>query len=119
MKHGVEKLWYENGVLAQERFYRKGFKSGIHKGKWDNKQNKFEYHFNDKGEFHGIVKEWYKSGALYMSFNYLDGKENGIQKLWKLDGAVKANYEVVKGERFGLIGLKKCYSVTVNNNAID
>ena len=71
--------------------------------------------FNEKGEFHGVVKEWYKSGQIFRDFNYAEGKELGSQRMWKNDGTLKANYEVVNGERFGLIGLKKCYTVTVDS----
>lgn len=115
-KQGSEKFWFESGGLAQERYYKNGFKVGIHKGWWNSKQTKFVYQFNDRGEYNGKVKEWYRSGQPYMSFNYKNGKENGSQRLWKLDGNIKANYEVVNGERFGLIGLKKCSNVTNDIN---
>ena len=82
-------------------------------------RNDFEYHFNKKGEFHGIVKEWYKSGQIFRDFNYFAGKELGRQRMWKYDGTIKANYEVVNRDRFGLIGLKKCYTVTVNKDEIE
>ena len=48
-----------------------------------------------------------------MAFHYIDGKEVGSQKLWQEDGRIKANYEVKNGERFGLIGLKKCDPVQI------
>ena len=54
-----------------------------------------------------------------MFFNYKKGKESGSQRLWKTDGSIKANYDVVNGERFGLIGLKKCYQVTVGNDTVN
>lgn len=117
-KHGKEMRWFKNGDLAMERFYINGFKSGIHRAWWENGNQKFEYYFNDIGEYHGSVKEWGKTGELYMSFNYIKGKESGSQRLWKSDGTIKANYEVVNGERFGLIGLKKCYTVTTNSDDI-
>ena len=117
-KHGYEKQWYDSGNKLIERFYKKGFKTGIHKSWWTDGKQKFEYHFNEKGEFHGVVKEWYKSGKIFRDFNYVDGKEVGSQRLWKFDGTIKANYEVVNGERFGLIGLKKCYTVTTNSYEI-
>lgn len=119
LKEGSEKQWYVDGKLALERFYVEGIKQSIHKSWWDNGNLKFEYHFNDKGEFHGIVKEWYEDGILFRDFNYENGKETGSQRLWKPDGSIKANYEVVNGERFGLIGLKKCYTVTVNKDEIE
>ena len=114
-KHGYEKQWYRNGDKLIERFYKEGFKTGIHKSWWADGTKKFEYEFNEKGEFHGIVKEWYKSGQIFRDFNYAEGKELGSQRMWKNDGTLKANYEVVNGERFGLIGLKKCYTVTVDS----
>lgn len=117
-KNGSEKYWLENGDLAQERFYINGLKTGIHSAWWDLETPKFVYHFNNQGEFDGEVKEWYRSGQLYMRFNYKKGKESGSQRLWKIDGSVKANYEVVNGERFGLIGLKKCYQVTTGSDVV-
>jgi antitoxin component YwqK of YwqJK toxin-antitoxin module len=118
-KHGYEKHWFENGDLAMERYYANGFKTGVHKAYWEDGIPKFKYHFNDKGEFHGSVKEWYKTGNAFMSFNYINGKEEGSQKLWKMDSNIKANYEVIHGERFGLIGLKKCYNVTVGSDEVE
>ncbi len=117
-KEGFEKYWFKNDSLAIERHYVNGLKIGIHKGWWDNGIPSFEFHFNRNGEYDGVVKEWYKSGQLYRSFNYKDGKESGNQRLWKQDGSIKANYEVVNDERFGLIGLKKCYTVTVGSDNV-
>lgn len=117
-KHGSENQWYINGNKFIERFYKEGFKTGVHKAWWEDGTQKFEYHFNEKGEFHGIVKEWYKNAQIFRVFNYVNGKELGSQRMWKSDGAIKANYEVVHGERFGLIGLKKCYTVTVNEDEV-
>ncbi|TBN04788.1 hypothetical protein EYD45_05880 [Hyunsoonleella flava] len=118
-KHGNEQQWYTNGSQLSERFYSEGFKVGVHKSWWSSGNLKFEYHFNDKGEFHGAVKEWYESGQVFQDFNYKEGKEAGKQRMWKPDGSIKANYEVVGGDRFGLIGLKKCYTVTVDKDEIE
>ena len=117
-KEGYEKHWFKNGSKSIVRYYIKGFKSGVHKAWWNDTIFKFEYHFNIKGEYHGMVKEWYKTGQLFRDFNYFNGKEVGSQRLWKADGTIKANYQVVHGERFGLIGLKKCYTVTANSAEI-
>ncbi|PWH83180.1 hypothetical protein DIS18_01100 [Algibacter marinivivus] len=117
-KHGSENQWYKNGNKLVERFYKDGYKTGIHKSWWEDGTPKFEYHFNEKGEFDGNVKEWHKNAQIFRDFNYVAGKESGKQRMWKIDGTIKANYEVVNGERFGLIGLKKCYTVTVNKDEI-
>ncbi|WP_025740476.1 toxin-antitoxin system YwqK family antitoxin [Aquimarina pacifica] len=118
-KNGYEKQWYTDGSLAIERFYTKGIKTGIHKGWWKNSNPKFVYPFNSEGAYDGKLSEWYSNGQPYRVFNYSNGNEAGPQKLWKKDGRIKANYEVRNGERFGLIGLKKCYTVTTNSNEIN
>ncbi|TYA92385.1 hypothetical protein FUA24_02225 [Seonamhaeicola marinus] len=118
LKEGGEKQWYGNGILAMERFYHEGVKVGVHKAWWSNGIHKFVYYFNDKGEHHGNLKEWDITGLLIRDFNYKNGKESGAQKMWKDNGEIKSNYVVVNGERFGLIGLKKCYTVTVDKDEI-
>ena len=111
-KQGVERHWFENGMLALERSYTEGVKLGTHRAWWIKGNLKFEYHFNEEGAYHGQVREWYLSGQIFREFNYHNGKEIGSQRLWKSNGNVKANYTVLKGDRFGLIGLKKCSMVS-------
>ncbi|WP_394971358.1 toxin-antitoxin system YwqK family antitoxin [uncultured Croceitalea sp.] len=117
-KDGLEQQWYLNGEIAQFRTYHKGVKVGNHLGWWPNGTPKFAYTFNDEGAYHGKREEWYKNGQLVLSFNYVDGKEQGRQRMWNDTGKIKANYDVVGNERFGLIGLKKCYTLNINSNEI-
>ena len=117
-KDGYEKQWYANGTLSQSRLYAKGIKIDNHLGWWENGLPKFNYYFNEKGAYEGSRKEWYKNGQALLSFNYMKGKEHGSQRMWNDAGKIKANYDVVNGERFGLIGLKKCYTVNKDSNAL-
>ncbi len=117
-KDGYEKQWYANGVLSQSRWYSKGLKIGNHLGWWEDGTQKFDYWYNEKGEHDGSRREWYKNGQLILDFNYLNGKETGRQRTWTETGKTRANYEVKNGERFGLIGLKKCYTVNINANEL-
>ncbi len=117
-KHGLETFWYQNDSVATKRLYTNGLKTGTHKAWWPAGNSKFVYHFNEKGEYHGSIKEWYKTGQIFREFNYIHGKEVGSQRLWYQNKKIKANYEVVNGERFGLIGLKKCYTVTLNSDEV-
>lgn len=114
-KEGEERKYFLNDSLAELRYYKKGLKIGKHKSWRTNGKQKFEYPYNNKGVYHGTIKEWYPNGQLVREFNYVDGKESGSQKMWLSNGNIKANYRVVNGERFGLIGLKKCYSVKTND----
>jgi antitoxin component YwqK of YwqJK toxin-antitoxin module len=114
-KEGAERKIFLNDSLAEIRFYKKGLKVGVHKG-WTRKgQQMFEYPYSKNGVYHGAIKEWYDNGQLVRVFNYVNGKEAGSQKMWLSNGNIRANYTVVNGERFGLIGLKKCYSVKTND----
>lgn len=110
--HGKEIVWYDNGEIFSERHYKEGVKIGIHRGWWENGNKKFEFHFNDNGEHHGEANEWFVDGTPYKLFHYENGIEEGSQKMFKPNGNIRANYVVVAGERFGLIGLKKCDAVS-------
>lgn len=115
LKDGEQRKLFMNDSVAEIRFYKEGIKVGIHKSWWENGQQKFEYPFNKKGAYDGAIKEWYRNGQLVKAFNYVNGKEDGSQKMWLSNGNIRANYTVINDERFGLIGLKKCYSVKIND----
>jgi antitoxin component YwqK of YwqJK toxin-antitoxin module len=61
-RHGIEKRYYETGVLEWENPYV-------------------------NGERHGIVKHYYKSGVLYRETSYVYGKIHGIDKVYNKDNA--------------------------------
>lgn len=111
-KHGEERKIYDNKVIAEIRFYKNGYKVGTHKGWYNDGNVKFEYHYNDRGMYNGSFKEWYTNGQPLKSFNFKNGKEDGSQKMWLSNGNIRANYVVKNGERYGLVGLKKCYTIT-------
>ena len=107
-KHGKEQKFFFNGHLAELRFYNQGKKKGIHQSWWNKKQLKSEYHFDDDGNYIGTQREWHANGQLHKEFNYTKGNEDGKQKSWDFTGKISANYEVINGERFGLISSNKC-----------
>lgn len=110
-KEGYANKWYADGEKYEQRYYSNGYKVGKHIGWWNSGIKKFVYHFNELGQYQGSLTEWYGNGQVFREFNYVNGRESGAQKAWKANGSIKANYEVVNGERFGLIGLKKCFTV--------
>jgi len=114
-KEGLETKTYKDSSLAEQRFYKNGFKTGIHRGFWKDGSLKFEYCYNNSGFYEGSFKEWSKGGQLIKEFHYANGKEKGSQKMWNTNGTIRANYVVKHGERYGLIGLKKCYSIDVES----
>lgn len=113
-EHGWSKTWYEDGRLAEERYYEKGKKEGTHRAWWPDGKLRFEYHFKND-EHHGEQKDWFPDGKLAEVFHYVNGHEEGKQQMWFDDGSLKANYVIKDGRRFGLPGVKNCVSVVENN----
>ena len=107
LEEGVFVKWYPNSQMAEKRIYMSGKKEGEHLGWWENGQPKFEYHFLN-GEHHQALKEWFINGKPFRFFHYNMGYEEGSEKMWWENGAVRANYVVANGKKYGLIGLKIC-----------
>ncbi len=107
VEEGTQKKWYPNNQIAEERFYINGKKEGTHKTWWtDGKQKMIFEAFND--EYNGEFKEWYASGLLGKDFHYVNGQEEGSERLWWDNGAIRANYVIRNGKKYGFIGLKVC-----------
>lgn len=111
LEEGVTKKWYNNKQLAEERLYIDGKKEGIHKGWWDNGNKKFEFEVSND-EYTNEFKEWSSNGLLLKLFHYKNGQENGSQQLFYENGKIKANYVILNGKRYGLLGTKNCKNVS-------
>jgi antitoxin component YwqK of YwqJK toxin-antitoxin module len=113
-EQGWSKIWYQDGRLAEERYYEKGKKENTHRAWWPDGKLRFEYNFKND-EHHGEQKDWFPDGKLAEIFHYVNGHEEGQQQMWFDDGSLKANYVIKEGRRFGLPGIKNCISVEENN----
>jgi antitoxin component YwqK of YwqJK toxin-antitoxin module len=95
----------------EERYYAQGKKQGRQVANWENGQKRFEFTaINDAYE--GELKEWSHEGLLFHLAHYANGQEEGVQKLWYDNGKIRANYVMIKGKRFGLLGTKNCKNVS-------
>jgi antitoxin component YwqK of YwqJK toxin-antitoxin module len=117
--NGRIETWSSNGDLIESRLFTEGIKTGIHKGWWLNSQPKFEYNFNNQGQYEGELLEWLESGRQFKIMNFKNGKEAGHQRIWDEDGNIKCNYTAINGDRFGLVNMKNCYSVDNDNSKIN
>lgn len=111
-ENGVWKKFFDNGKLAEQRFYQNGIKSGTLSRWWANGNTMLVYTFED-GEYEGTCREWNAAGVLVKEMNYSKGHEVGAQKMFYDNGKVRSNYTVIDGRRFGLLGTKNC------ENAVD
>ncbi len=107
VEEGIQQKWYPNRQLAEKRFYINGKKEGTHQGWWPDGKPKFLFEVYDN-EYNGEFREWYSSGLLGKDFHYKNGQEEGSEKLWWDNGAVRANYVIRNGKKYGFIGLKTC-----------
>jgi antitoxin component YwqK of YwqJK toxin-antitoxin module len=103
----VVRSWYSNGALKSERRYVDGREDGVHDGWYEDGRPRFHYRYV-RGVMEGEATEWYPTGQPFTRFHYRAGQEQGRQQMWTTDGVLRANYVVVDGRRFGLMGSAGC-----------
>jgi antitoxin component YwqK of YwqJK toxin-antitoxin module len=108
---GEWRRYYINGQISDRRFYSKGKKAGVYAGWWPNGTKRLLYHFCD-GEYEGNCSDWNDKGTLVSSMHYTKGYETGLQQQFYENGKVKANYMMIEGRRYGLLGTKNCVNVS-------
>ena len=95
----------------EERYFLNGKKHGQQIAYWQNGNKRFEFMAKNEA-YEGELKEWSSSGYLYHMGNYVNGQEEGAQKMWYENGKLRANYVIVQGKRYGLLGTKNCKNVS-------
>ncbi len=110
MLNGISQKWYPNQQIQEIRYYREGKKDGLQVAFWENGFKKFEFTARND-TYEGELKEWDIHGKLFHLGHFEDGQEEGVQKLWYDNGKIKANYVIIDGKRYGLLGTKNCKNV--------
>lgn len=108
---GELKKWFPNKQLMEQRYYRQGKKNGKQIAWWSNGNKRFEFVARDDG-YEGELKEWSVNGHLFHVANFVNGQEEGAQKMWYDNGKIRANYVIIGGKRYGLLGTKNCKNVS-------
>ena len=107
----VHKKYYENKQLMEYREFRNNMKNGTQIAYWDNGNKRFEY-WAKNDAIEGELKEWDYNGKLFHLAHFKNGQEEGEQKLWYENGKIRANYVIIRGKRYGLLGTKNCKNVS-------
>lgn len=110
-EHGILFKFYPDRQLREKREFTHGKKAGSYSAWWDNGRKMLLYRF-ENDEYEGTCQEWNKSGRLIREMNYRRGHEEGPQKLFYDNGKIRANYIVLNGRRYGLLGTKNCVNVS-------
>jgi len=111
LQNGIEKKWFPDNQLMEQRSFTMGKKNGTQIAFWENGNKKFEFVAKDDA-YEGEMKEWNIEGKLIHLATYKEGQENGTQKLWYNNGKIRANYMIINGKRYGLLGTKNCKNVS-------
>ena len=111
LQSGTEKKWFANGNLMEYRVFLNGNKNGKQIANYENGNRKFEF-IAKNDAYEGEMKEWDIDGKLIHLANYKNGQEDGTQKLWYDNGKIRANYVIIEGKRYGLLGTKNCKNVS-------
>lgn len=111
LQHGVTRLWYARGKLQEYRVYLHGRKHGPQQAWWPNGHKKFEFTAVSDA-YEGELKEWDIAGQLFHLAHFVNGQEAGVQQLWYDNGKIRANYVMIRGRRYGLLGTKNCKNVS-------
>ncbi|BDD00956.1 toxin-antitoxin system YwqK family antitoxin [Persicobacter psychrovividus] len=109
--HGLVQKWYESGERQECRYFSDGLKDGPQVAFWKNGNKCFEY-TAEREIYQGKLQEWNVDGQLIHLAHYKDGQEEGEQKLWYDNGKIRANYVIINGRRYGLLGTKNCVNVS-------
>jgi antitoxin component YwqK of YwqJK toxin-antitoxin module len=111
LMNGISKKWFPSHRMMEYREYQKGKKNGKQIAFWENGFKRFEYDAKND-VIDGIFREWTANGKLFHFATYVDGREEGVQKMWYDNGKIRANYIVLNGRRYGLLGTKNCKNVS-------
>lgn len=109
--NGIVKKYYPGKQLMECRSYVQGAKNGKQVSYWENGNRRFEFTAKNDA-YEGELKEWSENGSVFHLAHFKNGQEEGEQKLWYDDGKIKANYVIMNGRRYGLLGTKNCTNVS-------
>ncbi|KJD33238.1 hypothetical protein PW52_14425 [Tamlana sedimentorum] len=107
-KHGLAKVWHENGKLKTTYYYNQNTIIGSYKSWWTNGVLAYETNY-ENGQIHGVEKSWYNTGQLAKKRQLKHGQEDGLQKAWLENGKLYVNYEAKNGRIFGMLRANSCY----------
>ena len=110
-RHGNWIQYFSGHILKECRTFHQGKKVGAFVQYFPSGKKQAEYNFQND-EYQGLAREWNESGVLIREMHYVAGHEEGAQKLFYDNGQVRANYVMIDGRRFGLLGTKNCVNVS-------
>jgi len=100
--HGIVRIWYPDGKLAEEGHYRDGIAHGLSQRWYRDGVMENEHHLQ-KGLVHGVQKKWFPSGVLSFQSICTNGRLNGPCLEWYPNGTLGTRSHYVDGHRDGIL----------------
>jgi hypothetical protein len=100
--HGIVRIWYPDGKLAEVGNYLNGIAHGPAQ-RWYRDGIIESEHYYQKGLVHGIQKKWFPNGTQSFQSNCSEGRMNGPCLQWYQDGTLEARSHYANGQRHGTL----------------
>ena len=97
-KEGEYKMWYPNGKIWAQCYYKEGKLEGEFKWWYDNGQLMFQWYYKE-GKRDGEWKLWGDNGKLRSQRYYKEDKLDGECKLWDEQGEL-ISHKIFKNDEF-------------------
>ena len=94
-------VFYENGRLSGEGFFKNDKRNGHFKSWYENGNLEADWNVVDNKE-HGFIQRWYENGQIKIIGTLEYGIENGLQKKWYENGEPESEGKFLNGKKQGL-----------------
>lgn len=94
LRHGINRTWHKNGVLASEEPYQKGLPHGLCR-QWNEAGRLLGKYKMVHGT--GLQREWHQNGQLQLEVSTVKGKFCGCNRIWLWDGTLLSERFYVYG----------------------
>ena len=86
-KDGLESWWHHNSQLRWQRHWKNGQQDGLNRGWYLNGQLAWEEHWKN-GQKHGQKRGWFNNGQLYLEEHWKNGQLDGPERGWNMNGKI-------------------------------
>ncbi len=97
-KHGKLTLWYDNGMKKSEVTMQWGLREGVMKVWYEDGALKIHGYYR-KDMLHGTQKKYFPNGRLRMQIDFRDDVEHGFKTIWDEAGNIIFEGRYINGER--------------------
>lgn len=96
-KHGLVRLWREDGTLDSESHWENGKLEGLITDYFPNGRKYIEATYRRQTP-HGVMTEWFENGNKKSELNYIHGALNGWVREWLENGELKSEEKYINGQ---------------------